>query len=117
MLLLIHAMQAFGFPAVADLIEVDAPTEVTVGTVPTLTVRVPDAEAVLWADCSLSGADHRQTHITPLLVPGEVLRVVLPAVPPVSAAECVLVARLASGRSERREETISWTWVEPVPDQ
>ena len=117
LLLLLHTVLASEPQAKAGLIVVDAPTEVTVGTAPTLTVRVPDAGAVVLADCTLRGADHRQTHITPPLAPGEALTLTLPSAPPVSAVACVLVARLASGHAERREDTFSWTWVEPTPEQ
>lgn len=116
-MLLLHTVLAAEPQALTGLIEVDAPAAVTVGTDPTLTVRVPGVGAFMLADCSLLGADHRQTHVTPLLAPGEPLTLTLPSAPPVSAVACVLVARLASGRTERREDTFSWTWVEPAPEQ
>ncbi|MFT4978819.1 MAG: hypothetical protein ACI8S6_004729 [Myxococcota bacterium] len=106
------AALAFGIPAVSGAIQIEQPGEVVIGSVPTFTLRVPDAQVVFYTECTASGGGEKKTIISPVLEPGESMAVPVTASSPTVTAECLLVANFANGLSERRGATISWTWVE-----
>ena len=116
-LLVSRSALAFGIPALSGLIQIEQPGPVAPDAQPVFTLRVPDAPTVFWTECVVEGTDEKLTTVSAELAAGEVMQVALPASPPVSTAECILVANFANGLSERRGATISWSWVEPIDNQ
>lgn len=98
-------------PVVHGVLKAHVPDRVPVGEDVVLELSVPDREAVVHAECTSGEA--RTVYDSELLPAGEPARVVL-RVEGATTATCLLVARFANGLSERRQETFSWTWVEPA---
>ncbi len=96
-------------PVVHGVLQARVPDKIVVGEEVALELSVPDREAVVHAECTVG--EDKTTFDSELLSAGETARVVLGSGG--SSASCLLVARFANGLSERREESFSWTWVEP----
>lgn len=100
-------------PAVHGALQLTPPGEVLEGTPPVLGLAVPDRDAVIYVSCTIG--EERKTWTSEVIPAGEGARFELPLVPGATQAECELVARFANGLSERRAETVTWTWKAPPP--
>lgn len=95
-------------PAVHGAIQLAPPGEVVEGSLPVLGLQVPDRDAVYYVKCTVG--ETVQDWTTDVIPAGDSATFELPAQAGQTTAECELVARFANGLSERRAETVTWTW-------
>lgn len=111
---------AAGLPVVHGAVQVQAPSQVPVGQVPTVIVTVPDRPSVVFVECTVrlpDGGPQTFSQTSGVLAAGEAAELALDVAPPTSAATCLVVASFANGLSERRPVELSWTWVQvPAPE-
>lgn len=115
---LLGSAGAAGIPVVHGAVQIIEPAQVQVGQEPVVAMAVPDRDAVLYVECTVTLADGSQetfTETTDELSAGTPAEISLPVVAPTTSATCLVVANFANGLSERRAVDVSWTWTEPPP--